>query len=106
MKSFEYARAETRLDATTDARNGAAIIAGGTNLLDLMKLEVMTPQSVVDINRLDIGNVEATEEGGLRIGALVTNSDLAAHPVVRRDYEVLSRALLAGASGRQPSSAY
>ena len=100
MKSFEYARAETRLDATTDARNGAAIIAGGTNLLDLMKLEVMTPQSIVDINRLDLGSIDVTEEGGLRIGALVTNSDLAGHSTVKRDYEVLSRALLAGASGQ------
>ena len=100
MKSFEYARAETRLDATTDARNGAAIIAGGTNLLDLMKLEVMTPQSIVDINRLDLGSIDVTEEGGLRIGALVTNSDLAGHSTVKRDYEVLSRALLAGASAQ------
>ncbi|HDZ83450.1 MAG TPA: xanthine dehydrogenase family protein subunit M [Roseobacter sp.] len=100
MKSFEYARAETRLDATTDARNGAAIIAGGTNLLDLMKLEVMTPQSIVDINRLDLGTIDVTEEGGLRIGALVTNSDLAGHSTVKRDYEVLSRALLAGASAQ------
>ena len=86
MKSFEYARAETRLDATTDARNGAAIIAGGTNLLD--------------INRLDLGSIDVTEEGGLRIGALVTNSDLAGHSTVKRDYEVLSRALLAGASAQ------
>ena len=76
------------------------IIAGGTNLLDLMKLEVMAPDRLVDINRLELGGVERTDDGGVRIGALVRNSDLAADPVIRRDYPLLSRALLAGASGQ------
>lgn len=101
MKSFEYTRATTSSDATSAAAaRGAAIIAGGTNLLDLMKLEVMSPDALVDINRLDLHSIDATDDGGLRIGALVSNSDLAAHETVRRDYEVLSRALLAGASGQ------
>lgn len=100
MKQFDYARAETRADASNRAKDGATIIAGGTNLLDLMKLEVMAPDALVDINRLDMHTIAQSDEGGLRIGALVTNSDLAAHDTVRRDYEVLSRALLAGASGQ------
>jgi xanthine dehydrogenase YagS FAD-binding subunit len=100
MRPFDYARAQTRPDATAAASQGAAFIAGGTNLLDLMKLEVMTPDRLVDINRLDLDGIEPTQGGGLRIGALVRNSDLAADPVVRRDYPVLSRALLAGASGQ------
>lgn len=96
MKEFDYVRAESAADV---ARQGATIIAGGTNLLDLMKLEVMTPDALVDVTRLDMRSIDATE-GGLRIGALVTNSDLAADERVRRDYPVLSRALLAGASGQ------
>jgi len=101
MKQFEYARAASITDATAAAASqGAAIIAGGTNLIDLMKLEVMTPDTLVDINRLELHAITSTPEGGLRIGALVTNSALAAHDVVRREYEVLSRALLAGASGQ------
>jgi xanthine dehydrogenase YagS FAD-binding subunit len=101
MKHFHYARATTPEDA---ARTGAAeatkFIAGGTNLLDLMKLQVETPEQIVDISRLDLNEVEETENGGLRIGALVPNADLAAHPLVRERYEVLSRALLAGASAQ------
>ncbi len=100
MKSFDYNRAASSADAAAHAKAGATIIAGGTNLLDLMKLEVMSPDSLVDINRLDLKEISTTDDGGLRIGALVTNSDLAAHETVRRDYEVLSRALLAGASGQ------
>lgn len=100
MKPFEYERASSVEDAAIIAGNGATIIAGGTNLLDLMKLEVMSPSTLIDITRLDLKSVDVTPEGGLRIGALVTNSDLAALPVVRRDYAVLSRALLAGASGQ------
>jgi xanthine dehydrogenase YagS FAD-binding subunit len=99
MRAFDYARAASRADAAARAGNGAAIIAGGTNLLDLMKLGVMTPETVVDINRLDLHGIDAAN-GGLRIGALVSNSDLAAHGTVRSDYAVLSRALLAGASGQ------
>ena len=78
----------------------ARFIAGGTNLLDLMKLEVETPEKLVDISRLPLDEVEETDEGGLRIGALVPNADLAAHRAVRERYAVLSRALLAGASGQ------
>ncbi len=101
MNPFEYHRATSTADAVSaGAAGGATFIAGGTNLLDLMKLEVMAPDRLVDINRLDLGGVEETDDGGLRVGALVTNSDLAAHPRVRRDYPVLSRALLAGASGQ------
>ncbi|MCC2977463.1 xanthine dehydrogenase family protein subunit M [Sphingomonas sp. PL-96] len=101
MKHFRYERATTPEEA---ARAGAAeatkFIAGGTNLLDLMKLQVETPEQVVDISRLDLNEVEETEGGGLRIGALVPNADLAAHPLVRQRYEALSRALLAGASAQ------
>ena len=101
MKAFQYARATTPEDAArAGAVEGAKFIAGGTNLLDLMKLQVETPEQIVDISRLDLNQVEETEDGGLRIGALVPNADLAAHPLVRQRYEALSRALLAGASGQ------
>ncbi len=100
MRPFDYARASDTREAAALARDGAVFIAGGTNLLDLMKLEVMTPERVVDIGRLDLGGIEATADGGLRIGALVRNSDLAADETVRRHYPVLARALLAGASGQ------
>lgn len=101
MKPFQYARATTPEDAArAGAAEGTKFIAGGTNLLDLMKLQVETPEQIVDISRLDLNQVEETEDGGLRIGALVPNADLAAHPLVRQRYEALSRALLAGASGQ------
>ncbi len=79
---------------------GASFIAGGTNLLDLMKLPIETPQHLIDVNRVGLDQIEDTTEGGLRIGALVRNSDLAADQRVRRRYPVLSRALLAGASAQ------
>ncbi len=100
MRPFEYSRAGSSGEAAALARDGATFIAGGTNLLDLMKLEVMAPDRLVDINRLDLGGIEPTEDGGLRIGALVRNSDLAADATVRKDYKVLAEALLAGASGQ------
>jgi xanthine dehydrogenase YagS FAD-binding subunit len=100
MTPFEFSRAASPGDATRLAQDGAMFIAGGTNLLDLMKLEVMTPDRLVDISRLDLGGIEPTSDGGLRIGAMVRNSDLAADMTVRRDYAVLARALLAGASGQ------
>ena len=100
MRPFDYARATDAADAARRTAQGATVIAGGTNLLDLMKLEVMTPHALVDVTRLDLRDVEETAEGGLRIGALVTNSDLAAHPEVRKRYPVLSRALLSGATGQ------
>ncbi len=98
MKQFDYIRAGANSDVT--GTPDATIIAGGTNLLDLMKLEVMTPDRLVDISRLDLKQITPTRDGGLRIGALVTNSDLAADMTVRSDYAALSPALLAGASGQ------
>src|SRR6202167_5211872 len=102
MKSFTYERAHTPAEAAATAARmpGAKFIAGGTNLLDLMKLEIETPAHLIDVNGLALDKIEATPEGGLRIGALVRNTDLAADPRVRRDYGLLSRALLAGASGQ------
>jgi xanthine dehydrogenase YagS FAD-binding subunit len=102
MKSFTYERAKSPAEAAAAAARtqGAKFIAGGTNLLDLMKLEIEKPAHLIDVNRLALDKVETTSDGGLRIGALVRNTDLAADPRVRRDYGVLSRALLAGASGQ------
>jgi xanthine dehydrogenase YagS FAD-binding subunit len=102
MKPFTYERAKSPTEAAdAAARNqGAKFIAGGTNLLDLMKLQIETPAHLIDVNGLALDKIEATPEGGLRIGALVRNTDLAADARVRRDYGVLSRALLAGASGQ------
>src|SRR5437016_681357 len=102
MKSFTYERANSPAEAAAAAARteGAKFIAGGTNLLDLMKLEIETPAHLIDVNHLSLDKIEPTPEGGLRIGALVRNTDLAADERVRRDYGVLSRALLAGASGQ------
>ena len=101
MKSFTYVRADSPAQAAAAlAEPGAKVIAGGTNLLDLMKLQIETPSKLVDINRLPLDKIEDTPEGGLRIGAMVRNSDLAADPRVRQRYGVLSRALLAGASAQ------
>ena len=102
MKAFTYERAASPAQAAAAIAKtpGAKFIAGGTNLLDLMKLQIETPQHLIDVNRLDLDKIEATPDGGLRIGALVRNTDLAADQRVRRDYAVLSRALLAGASGQ------
>lgn len=97
MKPFDYARADT-IEAAVSG--GGRFIAGGTNLLDLMKLQVEAPEKLVDISRLNLNRIEEREDGGLTIGALVPNSDLAADPRVIANYEVLSRALLAGASGQ------
>ena len=102
MKPFTYERAGSPAEAAHAAagRPGARFIAGGTNLLDLMKLEIETPTHLIDVNGLSLDTVEETEQGGLRIGALVSNTDLAADMRVRRDYALLARALLAGASGQ------
>ncbi|WP_192356735.1 FAD binding domain-containing protein [Mesorhizobium mediterraneum] len=101
MRSFTYERASSPAEAAAAARaEGAKFIAGGTNLLDLMKLEIETPTHLIDVNGLALDKIETTTEGGLRIGALVRNTDLAADERVRRDYGLLSRALLAGASGQ------
>lgn len=101
MRPFDYHRSEDGRDAVKAAsEEGALFIAGGTNLLDLMKLDLMTPSRLVDINRIGLKDITPTDEGGLSIGALVTNSDCAADPRIREEYEVLSRAILAGASGQ------
>ncbi len=102
MKPFTYERASSPAEAASAAArtNGARFIAGGTNLLDLMKLQIETPTHLIDVNGLALDKIEPTSEGGLRIGALVRNTDLAADTRVRRDYGLLSRALLAGASGQ------
>jgi len=102
MRPFTYERASTPAAAAAAAlgKDGARFIAGGTNLLDLMKLQIETPAHLIDVNGLALDRIEAMPDGGLRIGALVRNTDLAADERVRRDYGVLSRALLAGASGQ------
>ncbi len=106
MKTFEFIRPANSAAAITTAaqaktaQQGAEVryIAGGTTLLDLMKLNVETPGRLLDINRLPLDKIETTADGGLKIGATVRNSDLAHHAMVRRDYAVLSQAILAGAS--------
>lgn len=101
MKTFTYEKADTPEAAIRDIdTDQASFIAGGTNLLDLMKLQVETPGKLVDISRLDLASIEDSGDGGLLIGAMVRNSDLAADPRIIENYEVLSRALLAGASGQ------
>ena len=102
MKSFTFERPASPADAAkaAAARPDAKFIAGGTNLLDLMKLEIEAPRHLIDVNRLGLDRIEATEEGGLRIGALVRNTAMAADERVRRDYGVLTRAVMAGASGQ------
>jgi xanthine dehydrogenase YagS FAD-binding subunit len=100
MKTFTYQRADSAAQAAAAIKPGTKIIAGGTNLLDLMKLQVETPSNLVDINRLPLDKIEEMPDGGLRIGTLVRNSDLAADQRVRQRYAVLSRALVAGASAQ------
>jgi len=102
MKAFTYERARSPAHAAASAARvpGARFIAGGTNLLDLMKLQIETPTHLIDVNRLELDKIEATPDGGLRLGALVRNADLATDERIRRDYGVLSRALVAGASGQ------
>jgi xanthine dehydrogenase YagS FAD-binding subunit len=99
MKPFRYERANEIASACASAaRPTAKFIAGGTNLVDLMKLQIETPAQLVDISRLPLDGIEETAEGGLRIGALVTNSAAAADVRVRRRYPLLAQAILAGAS--------
>ncbi len=101
MKSFTYERVTTPAQAAAAAsKPGAKFLAGGTNLLDLMKLQIETPTHLIDVGRIGLDKIEPTTDGGLRIGATVSNTDLAADPRVRADYGILSRALLAGASGQ------
>jgi xanthine dehydrogenase YagS FAD-binding subunit len=102
MRHFTYTRATSPAEAAAAVARtpGAKFIAGGTNLLDLMKLQIETPAHLIDVQDLKLDRIEKTKEGGLRIGALVKNTALASDDIVRRDYGVLSRALLAGASGQ------
>jgi xanthine dehydrogenase YagS FAD-binding subunit len=102
MRPFTYQRADTpAAAAAAAARNPSAkFIAGGTNLLDLMKLEIEKPSHLIDVNGVGLDKIETAPDGGMRIGALVRNTDLAADMRVRREYPLLSRALLAGASGQ------
>ncbi|ETW14423.1 aldehyde oxidase and xanthine dehydrogenase, a/b hammerhead [Roseivivax marinus] len=101
MRPFEYTRPENLEVASQALTDGATPIAGGTNLIDLMKLQIMTPEHVVDLTRLPgLSDIDGTPDGGMRIGALVSNSVLAGDPTVRKAYPVLARALLAGASGQ------
>ncbi|MFJ7257883.1 FAD binding domain-containing protein [Streptomyces sp. NPDC098085] len=95
-RAFDVAGAVALLGAAPDAR----LLGGGTNLVDLMKAGVERPTLLIDIRRLPLDAVEVTDDGGLRVGAAVTNSDLAAHPEVRRRYPALAQAVLAGASGQ------
>jgi xanthine dehydrogenase YagS FAD-binding subunit len=97
MDAFEFIRAES-LNQAAQHRAGAQFVAGGTTLIDLMKLDVVRPKVVVDINPLPLDQITASPSGGLILGALARNSDVAHHPVVQRDYAVLSQALLSGAS--------
>ena len=99
MRPFQYEHAHTLRDAARLVAGADAMaIAGGTNLLDLMKLQVETPGELVDINRAGFAEIEDTDDGGLRIGALATNTATAVNPRVRSDYPVLARAILAGAT--------
>jgi len=100
MINFQYSRANDIADAVRQmaASPSAKFIAGGTNLVDLMKMDVERPDKLIDVSKLRLDKVEETANRGLRIGALVRNSDLAYHPLVKRRYPVLSSALLAGAS--------
>jgi xanthine dehydrogenase YagS FAD-binding subunit len=106
MQTFEFVRPKNAAEAVAvaarakTAQQGADIrfLAGGTTLIDLMKLNVERPARLIDINRLGLDKIEATPNGGLKIGATARNSDLAYHPTVRRDYSVLSQAILSGAS--------
>src|ERR1035437_8343636 len=97
MQTFNYVKPAS-IDKALAAANGGKFIAGGTTLVDLMKLSVEKPQTLIDINLLPLDKVETLPTGGLRIGALVRNSDLACHPEVQKSYAVLSQALLSGAS--------
>ncbi len=102
MRAFTYERATTAQAAAkvAAANPEAKFIAGGTNILDLMKLEIEHPAHLIDINGVGLDKIETTSDGGLRIGALVRNTDLASDETVRRDYGLLTRALVAGASGQ------
>ena len=107
MRQLSYERASDPAQAVAAVAGapGAAYLAGGTNLVDHLKLGITAPERLVDISGLDLTDVEELEDGGLRVGAMVRNSDLAAHPRIRRDHPVVARALLSGASGQLRNAA-
>ena len=113
MHTFEFIRPADQASAiataarSKTAQQGADVrfLGGGTTVIDLMKLNVETPARVLDINRLLLDKIEATSDGGLKIGAMVRNSDLANHTKVQKEYPVLSQAILQGASAVRPSTA-
>lgn len=100
MKPFTYERAESVPDALARITPDGAFLAGGTNLVDHLRLGVRAPEQLVDISRLDLTTIEELPDGGVRVGALVRNSDMAAHDLIRQRYPFLAQALLAGASGQ------
>lgn len=102
MRAFTFERASGVADALRRASDGGttSFVAGGTTLIDLVKLDVMRPEHMVDINRVGLDRIESLDDGRMRIGAMVRNSDLARHPDVRARYPVLAEALLSGASGQ------
>ena len=102
MKPFDYVRAEdadAALNLISTIR-GSKFLGGGTNLVDLMREGIETPQTLIDISRLPLDGIDTLADGGMRIGALVRNSTLAAHPLVRLRYPLLSQAILLGATGQ------
>jgi xanthine dehydrogenase YagS FAD-binding subunit len=100
MRQFSYTRAASPADAVGQFRDGAAYLGGGTNLVDLMRLDVAAPEHLIDVTGALSDEITAGQDGGLTIGAGVRNSDLASHPLVRERYPVLARAVLNGASGQ------
>ena len=104
MIPFTFTKARTEREALDRVRPpNTVFIAGGTTLLDLMKLNVQTPASLVDINSLPLDKIEAQSDGSLRVGAMVRNSDLAHHPRVQQGFPALAEALLSGASPQLPT---
>lgn len=97
MRQFSYSRPDT-LDTASHTPDHTRFLAGGTNLIDLMKSDVERPEHVVDLNALSMSQIEECPDGGLRLGALATNADTAAHPLVSERYPLLASAILAGAS--------
>ncbi|HEV2802298.1 MAG TPA: xanthine dehydrogenase family protein subunit M [Pyrinomonadaceae bacterium] len=102
MRPFKYVRASDAATATraVAANPRAKFLAGGTNILDLMKEDVERPNELVDLTRLKLSEIKAARDGGISIGALAKNSDTANHPLIRRDYPLLTQAIVAGASGQ------
>lgn len=98
MKNFSYLRATSTEEAVQQASQETCFIAGGTNLVDRMKAFLDAPATLIDISRLDLKEINILPDGGVKIGAMVTNTDLANHPHIRENYPLLSRAILAGAS--------